>query len=370
MLRPIFLTSCFLILAFGLSAAHAQADCPAGQWRVDGVCTAPDALEFAEGAWHEVLPAGQTACATGDDFRFWLRDGSSDDLLIYFQGGGGCWNYETCTPGSSWYDSDARPNEVARYRNGIFDFDNPENPFADYDMVFIPSCNGDVYMGDNVVEYTNAAGDSLTHHYKGYQNAAAALDATDDFFAMPQSVFITGCSAGSVGSAYHATHIIEAYPNIPVRQIGDSLAFTFGRPVRLGVGMYDIGATLPAWSSQDPDAYQMSQFYIELAAQHPTYQFGMLNSLSDSVQIRFYQGNGRDAASWEADLSADLVSIHAGAENFVSLTLDGSLHCFTPRSQFYTASVDGVRMVDWFADYANGELMPSLQCDDCEVLAP
>jgi hypothetical protein len=34
----------------------------------------------------------------GSIYRFFVRPGDPDKLMIYLQGGGGCWSRETCDP--------------------------------------------------------------------------------------------------------------------------------------------------------------------------------------------------------------------------------------------------------------------------------
>ena len=72
---------------------------------------AAQAHDKAPGQWqkHENLPAvvgadGQPHTATcsgfpGTDpaFSFWTRKGKSKNLVVYFEGGGACWDNLTCT---------------------------------------------------------------------------------------------------------------------------------------------------------------------------------------------------------------------------------------------------------------------------------
>ena len=331
------------------------------------ILTATPALAQATD-WNLIEPGGETACAAGTPFRFWMRPGPSDDVLVYFQGGGGCWDYDTCQPNSRWYDSSVSENEVEHYRGGIFDFDNPANPFRDYNMVFVPSCNGDVYMGNNTVEYQNAAGDTLTHRFKGFANGSAAINFVTETFTAPRSIFVTGCSAGSVGSAIFAPYLIDHYPGVPVAQLGDSLSFVFHRPVNMEIehgASSNFAQWIPALRELDTSAFLMADYYAALANFYPDYAFAQFNSLSDHVQIRFYNAIGGQRANWERDLTASLDSIHARAGNFRSFTAGGQQHCVLPNANFYTYVIDGVSLRDWVADLAAGEDVPTLRCDDC-----
>ena len=96
--------------------------------------------------WHTIESEGDTRCAHDTDYRLWLRPGN-EHVLLYFQGGGGCWNQDTCREGSTFYKQSAGANEAVTYRNGIFDFDNPDNPFADYTIIFRAILHGGCLYG-------------------------------------------------------------------------------------------------------------------------------------------------------------------------------------------------------------------------------
>ena len=56
--------------------------------------------------------------------------------------------------------------------HGIFDFANPMNPFADFSVVYVPYCTGDVHIGNTDHDY----GDGVVIEHKGYVNGTTALD--------------------------------------------------------------------------------------------------------------------------------------------------------------------------------------------------
>src|SRR5690606_13544143 len=114
---------------------------------------------------------------------------ASDDVFIYLQGGGACWNQGTCVPSllrfgpichygeniclydgpggtqpTSTYVTDRDPfpadgggrfpselDLVTRVR--AFDRGDEENPFRDATFVFVPYCTGDLHTGDAVRTY-------------------------------------------------------------------------------------------------------------------------------------------------------------------------------------------------------------------------
>lgn len=47
-------------------------------------------------AWATVSPGGATGCARGAPYAFFVRRGDPTKLLVYFGGGGGCFDYRSC----------------------------------------------------------------------------------------------------------------------------------------------------------------------------------------------------------------------------------------------------------------------------------
>ena len=45
------------------------------------------------------------------------------------------------------FDTRVDADELSEFR-GIFDRSNPENPFRDFGVIFVPYCTGDVHIGD------------------------------------------------------------------------------------------------------------------------------------------------------------------------------------------------------------------------------
>ena len=60
----------------------------------------------------------------------------------------------------------------------------------------------------------------VTIHHRGYTNGRAALDWTYEHFLGPETVFVTGSSAGSIPSPVYARHFAENYPAARVTALG------------------------------------------------------------------------------------------------------------------------------------------------------
>jgi hypothetical protein len=75
------------------------------------------------------------------------KAGDPKKLLIFLQGGGACWQgFYNC---NILADGQAPP--AAPPFPGVFDSSSPDNPFANYSVVYMPYCDGSAFGGDNDV---------------------------------------------------------------------------------------------------------------------------------------------------------------------------------------------------------------------------
>ena len=83
---------------------------------------------------------------------------ASNDIFIYMQGGGACWDSLTCflIKSASNLETGYGPSQFnSAPERGMFAVDRTkaQNPFRDMSYVFIPYCTGDVHAGDAVQTY-------------------------------------------------------------------------------------------------------------------------------------------------------------------------------------------------------------------------
>ena len=168
---------------------------------------APTPPPPSNASWQQIAPGGKTLCARGDPFTFWTRVADPKKLVIFFQGGGACFNEETCAVGSRFFEDTAGAEDNPAFDRGIFDLRNTRNPFRAWSSVVIPTCTGDVHIGDRRVQYGN-----VIVEQRGWQNARAALRWAFANFPEVESVVVAGCSAGSVGSAFHVPAVLQRWP--------------------------------------------------------------------------------------------------------------------------------------------------------------
>jgi hypothetical protein len=173
-----------------------------------------------------MVPGGETACAHGTDYVFYVRPGAPDRLLIYLYGGGACWDAEGCEAGSDLYTDSIRPDRHdPRRLHGMLAVDRADNPFRDHTLVAVPVCTGDVHLGDRDTEYRIEAGDgSVTTfliRHRGQANVMSVVAWLQHNLRGPSEIFVAGSSAGSLAVPFYADLLARSYPATRVTGLGD-----------------------------------------------------------------------------------------------------------------------------------------------------
>jgi hypothetical protein len=334
----------------------------------------PTWSELEPGMWTTISPGGDTICSNGTPYSYFVRAAAepSDDLLIHFQGGGACWFKETCDLSvSPSYDPfvDESDNPV-NYPVGIFDLENTENPFSTYNMVMVPYCTGDVHIGNTETTYGEGE-DAVTIQHNGYINATTVLDWTFENVQDPESVFVTGCSAGAIPSPFYTEFVAQAYPDARIDQLGDAAGGYRNPP--LANTVFEAWGTptilTDAYADIETESLTFESFYSVNAANYPDITFSQYNASFDAVQASFLMLGGLMEFNLDDLLAQNYADIEAeAADNFASFTVGGDSHCVTVDPAFYTYAANGQRVVDWVADLAAGESVETVTCEACETV--
>lgn len=328
------------------------------------VPVATRAAGAVSGEWTVIHTEGETGCAFGTPFRFFHREGpDSSKLMVYFQGGGACWNWVSC---SGMFDTSVVDDELAQYR-GIFDFSNPGNPFRDYSIVFVPYCTGDVHVGDTVAQYGDDAWGAPPVEHRGYTNVTAVLDWVEDHLPQPERVVVTGASAGSYGALFHAPSVALLFPSAELIVIGDS-----GVPL-----LHDYSRILEQWGAgrrlrthwgftKEPGGAEIT---LEGAHEHlvrlrPEATVAQITTDRDAVQRAFYIFSG-SPNSREITLTL-LQTLEERIPSFRAFVLSGEQHGLMRADWFYLLDVNGVLLRDWIDDLVQRRPVVSRYCTACE----
>lgn len=225
----------------------------------------PDvAVEVVYDKWITHEPEGKV-CADGTQYRYFVKQREhSENVLVLFEGGGACWNWETCT-GSAGALGALGVDCVMRKHNDPTNTEDcvPENyadtyyplpatltedmlssvsrlipdwvdingrgvaidtvlplasaggtragdkvsPMGDWNLVFVPYCTADLYAGNKHAEYVNPEDptEKVTFLHNGLENSLAVAAELNDIFPHVPQFAMNGCSAGGAGvmATYH-----------------------------------------------------------------------------------------------------------------------------------------------------------------------
>jgi len=172
--------------------------------------------------WRKVELPG-TVCGNGSQYKFWFnRSESSRNLLVYLEGGGACWDHATCS-GRAGIVGAANTNGIPDNHIDLRSVMSPlllrleeETPTWDWNMVFLPYCTGDVFVGDRTTTYVDPDGvePDLEFHHAGYANLLAVTEwMAAEFPDVPQ-LLVSGCSAGGIGSVATYNTIRSRLPSV------------------------------------------------------------------------------------------------------------------------------------------------------------
>lgn len=161
-------------------------------------------------------------CGNSSQYKFFVnRVPTTRNTVLYFEGGGACWDYPSCTGADGVRGArniDGVPNNYVGAGSPETDLVSPFvfrlHPYSrtkvqDWNIVYVPYCTGDVYSGDQTAIYEDDAGvgDPVLFRHNGVKNTRAVVAWLKNNLPRPGQLLMTGCSAGGAGAFtnYHPT---------------------------------------------------------------------------------------------------------------------------------------------------------------------
>jgi len=301
---------------------------------------------------HTFDPAGGAGpiCIAGTPYSVFTRAGNPSRLLIFEQGGGACWqDFYFC---NILAEGQAPPGP----REGIWDFDSSDNPFADYSIVYMPYCDGSVFSGDNDVVDPNFPFGPVRFH-RGLRNQSAGMDVAAAMFPDASRITVAGSSAGGVGAAGFAPFLTRfVFGNQVHLTVFNDAGPVTSNPAAIG----DIAARAADW--------QFAQFYP--ASCTDCDEFGDNTAIihwrldnDNSIREAYYETDS-DATNRfflkipdPADFRALIVSAHgalnaAYPDRYKQFIVAGDTsHTALQGPLFYAQDANGVLLNEWTWDF-------------------
>jgi len=314
-----------------------------------------DPIQTASGTWSWVDVPNST-CDEGTPTGLVANLNGSKKLVLFFEGGGACWDATTCLQlNTSTHGPITRATFDAgtfNFTSSILDRDVAKNPFKDWNYVYIPYCTGDLHSGNNDTVYTLGSTQRSFHH-KGRANVQAFLARIAATVSKPEQVLVTGRSAGGYGATISYALIRAYFPAAKVSLVDDSGPLFKGNAT--SPALRDAWST--AWKydavfdTLDPVAKtDFSAIYTALSRKYPADRLALLSSKQDQV-IRTYLG--LSATAFESaldDLDATVISPLPLMHSFY---IPGFSHTMlgTPAG----VKSGNVELLDWLSQMQSGD---------------
>lgn len=272
-------------------------------------------------------------------------------VLVFMQGGGACWDAETClVRKASVHLEDTVGESVvlaeAGGLSGLFDHDNVLNPFRQYAYVYMPYCTGDLHSGAQAQVYNAGAGDVTIQHHGG-RNVELYLERLIATFPSVDRVVVSGISAGGFGATLNWWRYQGAFPNARV-DILDDAGLMVDSPDDRWSTMHDAWAMAvpPGCDECDERASAWLPFYgAHLIAPR---RYALTAFLGDAVIGSYF---GLSAAQIETQMLA----LRAGAAaNQKTFFLPGTLHSVIGEGTT-TMTSDGTSLLPWVLQFASDD---------------
>ena len=282
-------------------------------------------------------------CFTGEEFFVSTRDGSSDELMIFVQGGGIC-GPAGCDAVESW------PLLIPAF--GLLNPADGGNPAADFDLAYVPYCDGSLFIGD--ADHDIDGDGTIDRSHRGLLNLSAALDVIVARYPNPSRVTIAGNSAGGMGVHFALPLVRSLYPGIPIELINDS-----------GVGVFSPGTMESLLEYWDAEAFfpasctdcispegPITGYHAYLLREDSDVRLGTISSRRDERIVSSL--SGMTGEEYEAAVVATASALKGEfGERFNSMIIAGSDHTFIVRD--FDRVVADTTIRAWITQFLDNE---------------
>ncbi len=344
-------------------------------------------------------------CAfAGDDYSFYFKKGKSDKLAILFNGGGACWNSTTClaslnSPAPSYVPSDEFANSNPLLQDGMLNLSNPDNPYKDWNIAFLPYCTGDIHFGSKDTLYPTGPSSGQTirhrgfdnflyarewlksrledkhaskkrHHEKKRRHGAKSNEKADKEQGIEQ-VLVVGSSAGAYGAILNYPYIKDAFPDAQGYVLADGGSGVFvdsmlQAAIRGPNSSWNFDANLspsvPGLSSVTSlGANGFTPAVYSLITNHyPDDRFAQYTTVHDVIQTLFHNvmTNSSDITQWNNLTPATFATwttgmltnsyTQAASPNYRFFIAPGCQHTILRSPTMYSSqTVGGTTFLEW-----------------------
>nr|MBQ4453423.1 pectin acetylesterase [Clostridia bacterium] len=157
------------------------------------------------GKWYEVEVDGAKS-SDGSEWHGIFRKGTENKVVVYFFGGGVSITPETSEGGNEFYATNMTAQDFVA--QGGISSTAEDNPFKDWSFIVIPYATGDFHAGTGTYE-----GEKTVYH-TGYSNYSAYVEQIKQYLGEPDTLLVTGFSAGGFATSLLADDVIDRFPGV------------------------------------------------------------------------------------------------------------------------------------------------------------
>jgi hypothetical protein len=340
-----------------------------------GATTASETTSAAaDQTWKKVVPGGDCQCADGSEFAFWERRADPTKVVFFLDGGGACFDAETCaftglgTGGEANYDWSTYGEDPAR-ESGIFDFARADNPFRDYSFIYLPSCTGDAHLGDVSRKYSP----ELTVEHNGFVNGTAALNRLAENYPDATQVVVVGKTMGSIAAPVYGGLASDLLPDARVTVFGGQSGHIPDDPdlnAEIFGELWGAHANMPDWEVNErltARDWGAPRFWVQAGLHDPEIVLARFDYAYDREAGGGGQVTGVDPSDQLAVIDANEAAIEKTGVVLHSYTAPGKGHGIFEWPKFYELEVNGEKLVDWVTRLIEGKSVDDVHCQQCRV---
>ncbi len=156
------------------------------------------------GKWYEAAVEG-TQSSDGSEWHGIFKKGTENKVVVYFFGGGVSITPETSEGGNKFYATNMTGQDFVA--QGGIGSSAENNPFKDWSFLVVPYATGDFHSGTGIYE------GKKTVCHTGYNNYAAFVEQIKPYVGEPDTLLVTGFSAGGFAASLLADDVIDRFPS-------------------------------------------------------------------------------------------------------------------------------------------------------------
>ncbi|OWZ19477.1 hypothetical protein PHMEG_0006270 [Phytophthora megakarya] len=275
-----------------------------------------------------IYPGGDTRCAFDDytdtvttfesnsTYFFQVFPAANQDkkkLLLFFQGGGACVDQYTCDFAlQCQLGSSALISTTASVTDtGIMNRTLDGNVFNDYNIVYLPYCTGDLFVGNKYLEpyesvYNQALGNKQClgqnqgMYMNGYNNTMAVLKWALANYPDPEQLVIGGYSAGSLAAQMWSAYVAKTWSveskSTKFQVLADSYVGVFpeyevaaSELINYYGGCSLVGFRDTMVAECEAETATAVELVSSLMEEVPNGEWLFIDSIADKTQRKFYE---------------------------------------------------------------------------------